>query len=80
MMNVRFICPFERDSGDPDQILTLPNVSTLRHIGGDGNCLFRAMSFIISGSKRQHIEIRSAHLTTIPHLVTGLGIDGHQNY
>ena len=83
MMNVRFICPFERDSGDPEQILTLPNVSTLRHIGGDGNCLFRAMSFIITGSERQHFKIRSAimaHLTTIPHLVTGLGVDEHQNY
>ena len=28
LMNVRFICPFERDSGDPEQILTLPNLST----------------------------------------------------
>ena len=83
MMNVRFICPFEKDLGDPEQIFTLPNVSTLRHIGGDGNCLFRAMSFIITGSERQHFEIRCAimaHLTTIPHLVTGLGVDGHQNY
>ena len=41
------------------------------------------MSFIITGSERQHFEIRSAimaHLTTIPHLVTGLGVDGHQKY
>ena len=41
------------------------------------------MSFIITGSERQHFEIRTAimaHLTTIPHLVTGLGVDGHQNY
>ena len=49
LMSLRFVCPFERDSGDHDQILTLPNVSTLRHPGGDGNCLFRAMSFIITG-------------------------------
>ena len=83
LMNVRFICPFERDSGNPEQILTLSNVFTLRHIGGDGNCLLRAMSFIITGSERYHFEIRSvimAHLTTIRHLVTGLGVDGHQKY
>ena len=81
-MSVQFVCSFEKDSGDPEQILTLPNVSTIRHIGGDGNYLFRAMSFIITGSERQHFEIRSvimAYLITIPHLVTALGIDGHQN-
>ena len=74
---------FQRESGGSDQILTLSNTSTLRQIQGDGNCLFRAMSFIITGSQSQHFEIRSAimaHLITIPHLVTGIGSDGHHNY
>ena len=57
LLNLRFIQPFERESGGPDVILTLPDTCCLRRIRGDGNCLFRAMSFIITGSESQHFEI-----------------------
>ena len=83
LLNVRFVHLFQRESGGSGQILTLPSTSTLQSIQGDGNCLFRAMSFIITGSQSQHFETRSAimaHLISIPHLVTGIGLDGHQNY
>ena len=70
-----------RESGGPD-VLTLPDTFHLRRIGGDGNCLFRAMSFIITGSESQHFEICTsiiAHMLNIPELLTGRGADGH-NY
>ena len=83
LLNLRFVQPFERESGGPDVILTLPDTFCLKRIGGDGNCLFRAMSFIITGSESQHFEIRTtiiAHMLSIPGLLTGRGIDGHNNY
>ena len=83
LLNLRFIQPFQRESGGPDVILTLPDESCMRRIRGDGNCLFRAMSFIITGSDSQHYEIRSsiiAHMLSIPELLTGRGADGHHNY
>ena len=83
LLNLRFIQPFQRESGGPDVILTLPDESCMRCIRGDGNCLFRAMSFIITGSDNQHYEIRSsiiAHMLSIPELLTGRGADGHHNY
>ena len=38
---------------------------------------------IITGSENQHFEIRTsiiAHMLSIPELLTGRGIDGHNNY
>ena len=83
LLNLRFVQPFERESGGQDVILTLPDTCHLRRIGGDGNCLFRALSFIITGSESQHFEIRSsivAHMFNVPELLTGYGADGHHNY
>ena len=56
---------------------------SLRSIGGDGNCLFRALCYIISGSEAKHGELRSAivaHMRSIPYLVSGTGPDGNRNY
>ena len=56
---------------------------SLKSIGGDGNYLFRALCYIISGSEDQHFEVRSAiiqHMQSIPHLVSGIGPDGNRNY
>ena len=64
-------------------ILTRPDMRSLRSIGGDGNCLFRALCYIISGSEAQHGELRRAivaHMRTIPFLVSGTGPDGNRNY
>ena len=83
LLNLRFAQPFERESGSQDVILTLPDTCHLRRIRGDGNCLFRALSFIITGSENQHFEIRSlivAHMFNVPELLTGRGADGHHNY
>ena len=53
-------------------ILTRPHLRSLRFIGGYGNCLFRALCYIISGFEDQHEDLRSAivaHMLSIPELV-----------
>ena len=63
--------------------LTRPNLRRLRSIGGDGNCLFRALSYIITGSENLHQTIRSlivSHMLSVSHLLIGYGPDGRANY
>ena len=62
--------------------MTLPDGHSIRKIRGDGNCLFRAMSYIITGSEDQHLAIRHAittHMLSIPELLTDLGADGSES-
>ena len=43
-------------------------------IGGDGNCMFRAVSYVITGSQEHHLEVRAntlEHMETIAPLVLG---------
>ena len=83
LLGIQFVCPFQWQDGGPHVVLTRPDMRSLRSIGGDGNCLFRALCYIISGSEDQHRELRSAiiaHLMTIPDLVSGIGSDGNRNY
>ena len=44
--------------GGPDVILT--PALTYKRIAGDGNCLFRSFSYIITGSEEQHMLVRHA--------------------
>ena len=62
-MGLQFAQEFQCQSGGIDVILTKPNLRTLRNVQGDGNCLFRAMSFVITGCERQHMEVRNAILS-----------------
>ena len=83
LLGIRFVRPFQRQEGGSDMILTRPDMRSLRSIGGDGNCLFRALCYIISGSEAQHGELRSAivaHMRSTPFLVSGTGPDGNRNY
>ena len=45
-------------SGSPSTPLTNP--AGFKNIRGDGNCMFRAFSFIITGSEDQHMQVRHA--------------------
>ena len=45
-------------SGSPSTPLTNP--TGFKNIRGDGNCMFRAFSFIITGSEDQHMLVRHA--------------------
>ena len=47
-------------AGGLDIPLAAPDRSTLVDTVGDGSCMFRAMSVIITGNQRQHIAIRRA--------------------
>ena len=74
-----FVC----SPGGSDIPLTRPNLRKLRTIEGDGNCMFRALSYIITGSEDQHHKIRSlivSHMLSISNLLIGHGPDGRANY
>ena len=60
----------DQDSGGPNVPLTRPR--RVRHILGDGNCIFRSLSYIITGSEAQHLQVREA----LNHLV-GMMIGHH---
>lgn len=46
------------DPGSIDTLLTNP--TGFKSIRGDGNCMFRAISLIITGSEDQHMQVRQA--------------------
>ena len=47
-------------TGGHDVPLTEPDPATTKSICGDGNCLFRSFSYILTGSERQHMAVRLA--------------------
>ena len=58
-------------------------MQSLKSIGGDGNCLFRALCYIISGLKDQHLQVHAAivaHMWSIDDLVSGIRPDDNRNY
>ena len=80
MKGLPFVKVFSRQEGRADLVLTLPELCSIKRIGGDENCLFRAMS---TGSEDHHLGMRgaiTAHMLSIPELLTGLGADGRENY
>ncbi len=64
--------------GGSNVLLTRP--TNFKRIVGDGNCLFRSFSLILTGSEEQHLAIRGAiiqHMRTIgdaiwPHQIAPL--------
>ena len=72
-LGLRFIRPFQYMSGRPGVILTRPDNTSLRNIGGDRNCLFRALCYIITGSEAQHYVLRSdLIMLSIPVMLCGM--------
>ena len=83
LLAIHFIHSFQRQDGGSDVVLTRPDLHSLKSIGKDGNCLFRALCYIISGSEDQHLQLRAAivaHMRSIADLVSGIGPDGNRNY
>ena len=72
--------------GGPNAPLTRPDMRSVKHIEGDGNCLFRAFSYIITGSESQHMAVRLAilsHMINIAHFILDhhiLGYNSIQEY
>ena len=54
LLGLRFIRQFQHMSGGQDVILTRPDDTSLRNVGADGNCLFRSLCYVITGSEAQH--------------------------
>jgi len=60
-------------------VLTQSDLKCTHQIIGDGNCLFRAISLVTTGSQDQYHEMRCAilqHMRSIEQLQLGVGPDG----
>ena len=47
---------------------------TVKHITGDGNCLFHSFAYIMTGSEDQHMAVRTAilqHMIDVGHFILG---------
>ena len=68
--------------GGPNVSLTPPDMRTIKHIMGDGNCLFRSLAYIITGSEDQHMAIRTAileHMINVAHFILDHHIQGYSS-
>ena len=66
--------------GCPNVPLTPPDMRTVKHISGDGNCLFRSFAYIITGLEEQNMAVRTAileHMTNIGHFILNHHILGY---
>ena len=59
-MGLHFVCPNNVSGGGANVPLRRPDLNTLRDTIGDGNCFFRAISFLVTGSESQHRQVRLA--------------------
>ena len=69
-LKLRYCGPNGVTPGGPQVPLTTP--LTRRNVKGDGNCLFRSLSYIITGSETQHMAVRQAivrHMRSIGHFL-----------
>ena len=57
-MGLRFHRPNKVTRGGPNVPLTPPDPRAIKPIAGDGNCFFRSVSYIITGSELQHMDVR----------------------
>ena len=60
VMGLRYVCANGVSAGGPAVPLRRPNLTTLKNTRGDGNCLFRALSYLITGTQSQHLGVRAA--------------------
>lgn len=67
-LGLEFVGPTAMRRGGPHVALTPPNARRIRRIVGDGNCLFRCFSYMITGSEDQHVEIRAIIVTYMPNI------------
>ena len=66
LLNLRYRQPNKIAPGGPSIPLKRPDLKTLRNTVGDGNCLFRAFSVLLTGTQHQHKQIRK---TIVQHLI-----------
>ena len=61
-MGLEFVRRCDLGEGGPNVPLTSPH--RVKSILGDGNCLFRSFSYLITGTEQQHGHVREAISTT----------------
>ena len=69
-LGVQFICDNGCAPGGPNVGVTNPRC--IQVIEGDGNCLFRAFSYVITGSESQHSRI---HCLIVEHIRSLVGTE-----
>ena len=81
LLGLKYEAVNQTSPGCPDVVLGDPTET--KRIVGDGNCLFRAFSQIITGRQRQHHQVRlmiTQHMLTISDLLIQSGyIHGSQD-
>ena len=70
VLNLRFLALVAYGPGSPSTYLTVPKRTV--NVPGDGNCLFSALSYIVTGSKRQHAQMRAVIVRNMPFFETEL--------
>ena len=78
-LNLNFNSTYKKSKGDGITILTRPNMRTIKGIRGDGNCLFRALSFV-TGSQEQHSHVRSLICSHMDWLYENRSYRAKQNF
>ena len=62
---INFACCNKMNRGSPCMPLTQPKQT--HPIGGDGNCMFRSVSYVMTGSQEHHLEVCAK---TLEHMET----------
>ena len=62
---LNFACCNKMNKGSSCMPLTQPKQT--HPIGGDGNCMFRSVSYVMTGSQEHHLEVRAK---TLEHMET----------
>ena len=85
VMGLRYVCSNGVSAGGPAFPLRHPNLTTLKNTRSDGNCMFRALSYLITGTQAQHLAVRAAivrHLLQYDDLFTcsaQVGVNANYN-
>ena len=70
-LNLHYRQPNKVIPGGLNVFLKRPDLKTLRNMKGDGSCLFRAVSILLTGTQHEHRRVRQAvvqHLLVNEHL------------
>ena len=66
-LGLRFVCANHCKPGGPNVKLTFP--TRIEQMSSDGNCLFSALCYVITGSQEQHYELRCVIITHMRSMV-----------
>ena len=82
-LGIRSVSSPRFQPGDPDVVLTRPDLRSLRSVQRDGNCLFRAHSYVVTDREAQHMEVCkgiTGYMFSIKNLLVDYDSTGHTYY